>query len=181
MDDRLDYLAGLAALDGLDDEERREFRAWLADSETARDAATGYSETGALIAASLEPVAPPADARRAILNQIQQPAGTRAIRANEGKWRPHAVPGIEYKELSHDRDRVMLLMRFAPGARLPAHRHHGAEECYVVEGSLWSGDLHLKRGDFLHADAGSSHDALWSEEGGMALLVVSREDDLAHA
>jgi quercetin dioxygenase-like cupin family protein len=70
----------------------------------------------------------------------------------------------------------MLLLDAAPGARFPAHHHAGAEECYVLSGSLYACKRRMTAGDFLHADADTDHGELWTDEGARVLLVVPPED-----
>ena len=71
-----------------------------------------------------------------------------------------------------------LLLDVAPGTRFPSHHHGGAEECYVVAGSLFTCDRRLGPGDFVHADAGSEHGELWTDEGCRVILVVPPEEHL---
>jgi anti-sigma factor ChrR (cupin superfamily) len=89
-----------------------------------------------------------------------------AIHAGEGRW--HALlPGIERKVL-HESDGVMsYLLKFAPGAVLPAHRHPIDEECVVISGVLRIGSLvlpagsyHRVRKDVLDADSTSDDGAI---------------------
>jgi quercetin dioxygenase-like cupin family protein len=96
----------------------------------------------------------------------------------EAEWAPHPVPGIRMKVLAFDRDRncVTVLFDVAPGTRFPEHHHAGAEECYVISGSLHTCGRHLRAGDFVHADAGTDHGELWTDEGCRVLLVVPPED-----
>jgi anti-sigma factor ChrR (cupin superfamily) len=91
-------------------------------------------------------------------------------------WQPHPVPGIRMKVLAQDRERVTMLLDVEPGARFPAHHHRGAEECYVISGSLYACGRRMEAGDFLHADAATDHDELWTEEGCRVLLIVPPED-----
>ena len=72
----------------------------------------------------------------------------------------------------------MLLLEAAPGTRFPAHHHGGAEECYVLSGSVQTCNRRMRAGDFLHAAAGTDHEELWTDEGARVLLVVSAEDYL---
>ena len=53
-------------------------------------------------------------------------------------WKPTRFPGIEAKTLMEDKTTGMstLLMRWAPGARLPLHEHVAVEQTYVLEGSF---------------------------------------------
>ena len=56
----------------------------------------------------------------------------------EDDWLPHAIPGIRVKVLSlNERSGyATLLLDVKPGTHFPAHHHHGAEECYVISGSV---------------------------------------------
>ena len=93
-------------------------------------------------------------------------------------WVPHPVPGIQMKVLSLNRDTgyATLLLDVAPGTRFPPHHHEGAEECYVVSGSLFTCGRRLGPGDFIHADAHTDHGELWTDVGCQVLLVVPAED-----
>lgn len=136
-------------------------------------------ELGPLMAESLDPVTPPPAVRAAVLAAIRNPG--RTVRATEGKWYAQPVAGIEVKPLSVDRRRgiVTLLMKFAPGAVYPSHEHGGAEECFVVSGSCRIADVHLNAGDFHHADAGSHHAPVISDNGCTLLLVIDEHDYVA--
>ena len=74
-----------------------------------------------------------------------------------------------------------LILDVAPGIRFPAHHHGGDEECYVISGSLFACGRRMGAGDLHHADAGSDHGELWTEDGCRVLLVVSPEDYLPPA
>lgn len=88
------------------------------------------------------------------------------VRAADGQWQPFG-PGLSLKVL-HENDGIMsYLVRLAPGAKLPAHRHPIDEECVVLEGSLRIGELevgaggfHLGKQDVLHMPIVSEHGAL---------------------
>jgi quercetin dioxygenase-like cupin family protein len=99
--------------------------------------------------------------------------------AADGDWLPHPVPGIRMKVLALNRAAgyAALLLDVAPGTRFPAHHHAGAEECYVLSGSLYTCGRRMTAGDFVHADANTDHGELRTEEGCQVLLVVPPEDD----
>jgi hypothetical protein len=88
------------------------------------------------------------------------------VLADAGRW--HALlPGIERKVLFEAGGVMSYLLRFAPGAVLPAHRHPVDEECVVLEGTLRIGALvlpagsyHRVRQDVLDADSSSDAGAL---------------------
>jgi anti-sigma factor ChrR (cupin superfamily) len=108
------------------------------------------------------------------------PAGFRFQFAASDTWQPHPVPGIRMRVLAVNRDSgyATLLLDVAPGTRFPPHHHGGAEECYVIAGSVYTYGRRMGPGDFLHADAGTDHGELWTDEGAQVLLVVPPEDDL---
>ena len=60
--------------------------------------------------------------------------------------------------------------------RFPPHHHGGSEECYVLSGSVHTLGRRLGPGDFLHADAGTDHTEMWTEEGARVLLVVPQDE-----
>lgn len=88
--------------------------------------------------------------------------------------------GISCKILSTDtkRDRVTMLVRLAPGAEYPPHRHAGTEELHLLSGELWVDDRQLTPGDYYRADAGSSDLRVWSETGCTCVLMTSTHDVL---
>jgi anti-sigma factor ChrR (cupin superfamily) len=137
-----------------------------------------FDETVALALASLATGAVPRpEVRQRLLASLAEPprtpAGFSFRFASDGDWLPHPVPGIRMKVLAVNRAAgyTTLLLEVAPGTRFPAHHHAGAEECYVLSGSLYACDRRMTAGDFLHADANTDHDELWTEEGCRVLLV----------
>jgi anti-sigma factor ChrR (cupin superfamily) len=127
--------------------------------------------------------APDPGIRGALLERVQQPpapAGFQFATAHDEEWLSHSVPGIRMKILALNKDRryVTLLLDVAPGTRFPAHHHIGAEECYVVSGSLFTCGRRLDAGDFVHADPGTDHGELWTDEGCRVILVVPPEEHL---
>jgi len=111
------------------------------------------------------------------------PAGFSFRLESEQDWLPHPVPGIRMKvlALNNRQGYATLLLDILPGTRFPAHHHGGDEECYVISGSLIACGCRIGAGDFHHADAGSDHSELWTDEGCRVLLVVAPEDYLPAA
>jgi len=111
------------------------------------------------------------------------PPGFSIRRAAEQDWMPHPVPGIRMKILALNKARgyATLLLDVQPGTRFPAHHHGGAEECYVVSGSLVTCGRRLVAGDFVHADGETDHGELWTDEGCQVILVVPPEEHLPDA
>jgi anti-sigma factor ChrR (cupin superfamily) len=128
---------------------------------------------------------PHPDVRQRLMSRLGEavaapPAGFSFRLQSDQDWQPHPVPGILMKVLAMNKQRgyATLLLDVAPGTRFPAHHHGGDEECYVISGSLVACGRRISAGDFHHADAGSDHGELWTEEGCRVLLVVAPEDYL---
>jgi anti-sigma factor ChrR (cupin superfamily) len=106
------------------------------------------------------------------------PAGFAFSLAASDGWVPHPVPGIRMRVLAMNRagGYATILLDVKPGTRFPEHYHTGPEECYVVSGSVYTYGRRMGPGDFLHADGGTDHGELWTDEGAQVLLVVPPED-----
>ena len=126
--------------------------------------------------------APPPGVKARLMSQIAGdstlPAGFSIRMIRDHDWVPHPVPGIRMKVLSINQRSgyATLLLDVQPGTHFPSHHHDGDEECYVVSGSVITLGRRLGPGDFVHADAGTDHAELWTDEGAMVLLVVPPED-----
>jgi quercetin dioxygenase-like cupin family protein len=106
--------------------------------------------------------------------QVAVPPGFTFRFDADDDWLPHPVQGIRMKVLSVNprSGYVTLLLDVRPGTRFPAHHHEGDEECYVISGSIYTLGRRLGPGDFVHADAGTDHGELWTDEGARVLLVA---------
>ena len=134
-----------------------------------------------LAAANAEP--PPAQVREQLMRRVfadvpPVPAGFAFSLAHSDRWYAHPVPGIRMRVLSMNRQAgyATLLLDVDPGVRFPAHHHGGAEECYVISGTVYTCGRRMGPGDFLHADGGTDHGELWTDEGAQVILVVPPED-----
>ncbi len=118
-----------------------------------------------------------------ISENATSPAGFTLRFDLDDDWLPHPVPGIRMKVLSVNRRSgyATLLLDVKPRTCFPAHHHEGDEECYVISGSVFTLGRRLGPGDFVHADAGTDHGELWTEEGARVLLVVLPEDYMPSA
>ena len=137
----------------------------------------------ALAGVAAHGAAPRPEVKRRLLASLAPrpvPEGFSFRFAADADWGPHPVPGIRMKVLALNRAAgyATLLLDVAPGTRFPAHHHGGAEECYVLSGSLYTCGRRMEAGDFLHADAETDHGELWTEEGCRVLLVVPPDADL---
>jgi anti-sigma factor ChrR (cupin superfamily) len=124
---------------------------------------------------------PRPEVRQRLLARLEEPAvpdGFSFRFGADGDWLPHPVPGIQMKVLALNpaSGYATLLLDVAPGTTFPSHHHAGAEECYVISGTLRTCGRVMRAGDFLHADADTDHGELITDTGCRVLLVVPPED-----
>ncbi|MGC4094085.1 MAG: cupin domain-containing protein [Polyangiaceae bacterium] len=62
------------------------------------------------------------------------------------------------------------LLRYAPGARVPRHRHSGYEHILVLEGSQCDDAGRYEAGTLIVNEPGSEHD-VWSDHGCLVLVI----------
>src|SRR5262249_47739230 len=74
---------------------------------------------------------------------------------SEPEWEEVAA-GISCKLLATDtrKNRVSMLVKLAPGAAYPPHRHAGVEELHLLHGELWIDDRKLYPGDYNRGEPG---------------------------
>ena len=97
----------------------------------------------------------------------------------ESEWE-EVAPGISCNLLATDAEkgRVSMLVRLAPGAAYPPHRHAEVEELYLLEGELMIDDKTLYPGDYNRAEPGTGDQHVWSETGCTCVLLTSTRDVL---
>ena len=88
--------------------------------------------------------------------------GWQRVRPGESAWQP-LREGVDICPLHQQSGAVSMLARFAAGGRVPAHAHGIDEQCLMVEGELFLGDLLLREGGFQHAPPGSAHGELMAD------------------
>lgn len=173
--------AALYALGDLDPVECLEFERHLEEGcRQCQAAVDEFRATAAIVAFEIEPVAPPPSLRNRVLAGVQpKPAHLHIVRDFEGQWKPTGIPGIDAKVLFYDREQstVTTLVRMAPGAMLPRHRHSKNEQCLVVEGDIGSAGITLHAGDYQCALSGSVHDPIRTENGCLLLIMSAPHDE----
>jgi quercetin dioxygenase-like cupin family protein len=97
------------------------------------------------------------------------------ISSNDTDWKASKVPGISVKRLRYDPESgaSTALVRFAAGARFPAHDHPAGEEVFVIEGDVKIGGDHLHSGDYLYTPPDGKHAAV-SEHGCVFLVTLPK-------
>jgi quercetin dioxygenase-like cupin family protein len=107
-------------------------------------------------------------------NVLQLPSPRRWC---EPGWE-RAAPGIDCKLLATDaeRQRVSMLVRFAPDTSYTAHTHAWTEEVYLLEGDMRVDERKLLPGDYKCSQPGSRDALIHSETGCTCLVITSTED-----
>ena len=147
----------------LDPEASARFEAQLqARSDVYLSEFIAFSDTAATLGLAAPAHSPPPDLRDRLMTRIAQSSLIQVVRHDETGWLPGPAPGVEIRLLHQTKT---MLVRLAPGARVPTHHHHSAEQCLVIEGRLTDGQVTVEAGDFVYMPAGSTHSELWSETG----------------
>lgn len=113
--------------------------------------------------------------RERVLESVRQiprhatPAEHLTIRDGEAGW-TILSPGVSMKLLNEDTATRTYLLRLAAGIRLPGHEHTLDEECMVLEGEVWLGDLQAQAGDYHLARRGLPHGEVYTETGCLLFL-----------
>lgn len=193
--DEMTELAALHAVGALDPEEARAFERHVAEGcDACAEELREFESVAALLARSAPPVEPPASVREKLLSRAAEDRRGRhaagkpsdapsqfvgaseflVVRKSEGEWAETSDPGVFVKLLFVDkeRDTVTTLVRIEPGARIPAHRHLGVEQCLVLEGDMRAGAAVLHAGDFNCAMPDTIHEEIYSETGALLLIVA---------
>ena len=97
-------------------------------------------------------------------NEFGHTAASHRVAAGAQGWEP-LRQGVNIKPLHMVGERISMLVRFEPGATVPAHPHGLGEECLMLEGDLFLGDVLLREGEFQYAPAGSGHGEPFSDVG----------------
>lgn len=185
--DRVAELALQHALGLLEPEDREELERLLLEEPSVGELTATYADVASLLAWTSRMESPPPSAKQRLIQRLSTPSpapasgGFTSMRADEGSWTPLPFPGVSARRLHLDIERgvVTTLIRMAPGAHYPRHRHVGVEECYVLEGEVRVGqDLVFRTGDYQRAGSGSIHDVQWTEAGCLLLIIASTMDEL---
>ena len=138
------------------------------------------SDILAALLGALTPVAPPDSAaiKSRILGRVEaEGAGVTVVRAEQGEWTAFA-PGVDVKILFDDGRTRTWLARLEREARLPGHDHPADEECLMLEGSVYMGDILMSAGDYQIARAGTRHTGVYSPAGCLLLVRSASPADV---
>ena len=81
------------------------------------------------------------------------PAGT-ILRRDGRRWLRGPAPGVEVQMLLQNKT---MMVRMAPGSRIPAHHHHTDEQCLDLEDSLQAGAETATAVDIIHITKGADN------------------------
>ncbi len=186
--ERTTEMVSLYAAGALPAEEAAEFEHALASGDPA--ALRAWSEFAPVVQALAAVAAAPApqSARDWLLERASNGAAPQPswvmIRSAFGQWAETGIPGVQLKSLFIDRLRNIhtFLLRVAPGTQVPTHAHSGPEECFVVSGDLHTYDTILRDGDYLRADARTTHPPSFTRDGCTLLVTaaIGDEEELEH-
>jgi anti-sigma factor ChrR (cupin superfamily) len=87
--------------------------------------------------------------------------------ADEAKWVPSPMPGVERRMLERDGDevaRATSVVRYRAGSRFPHHEHALGEEFLVLDGCFSDAAGDYPAGAYVRNPPGSGH-APWSDKG----------------
>lgn len=120
------------------------------------------------------PSATPAQARAIRRRLLERVADTEdshlTVPDSPSGWQPYG-DGVQIKVLHESEGVLSYLLRFAPGARIDAHRHPVDEECVVLEGVLKVGSqTEVGPGGYHLARAGSLHAGISTDTGATIFL-----------
>jgi anti-sigma factor ChrR (cupin superfamily) len=109
----------------------------------------------------------------------EEPLLSPSHRPAQPEWE-EVTRGISCKLLATDteKNRVSMLVRLAPGAEYPRHRHAGVEELYLLHGELMIDNKKLYPGEYIRAEADTADHRVWSETGCTCVLLTSTKDVL---
>lgn len=189
-DDEMTERASHYALGALSLWEARAFEEHLAEGcKHCAAELQSFEETTLSLAVAAPEAEPSAQVREKLLSfvagEMHSPSTTlraapplplMTLRADEGEWH-EAGKGVMVKQLFVDPQSGMVtsLFKMQPGTRIPLHYHRGIEQCYVVEGDFHADNQSLGAGDFHVAQAGSTHEPVYTL-GGALLLIVAPAD-----
>jgi anti-sigma factor ChrR (cupin superfamily) len=183
-------LAPLFALGALETDEARAFERHLTGGCSACSAELAdLAPVVADLAHAAAPRPPAPALRERVLGRIAALAaagpevaieiqGVHFLRTDGIVWEPGSAAGVERKRLFTDaaRNRTTTLIRVAPGASYPSHRHADIEEVYLLEGDLLVGGVLMRAGDYCRAEPDSVHEGVWSPSGCVFLATFSEHN-----
>ncbi|MGH8475465.1 MAG: cupin domain-containing protein [Methylococcales bacterium] len=98
-----------------------------------------------------------------------QRAQARSVFFDEIDWQ-RIAPGVFRKDLAIDGIWASRFVRMEPKASLAGHLHRHPEECMMLDGELFLGDILLRAGEYHIAASGSRHGEINTDSGAVAFV-----------
>jgi anti-sigma factor ChrR (cupin superfamily) len=102
---------------------------------------------------------------------VSAPASSLYVAAADRPWTERR-PGVFWKVLWEEGDHKALLVRYAPGAAIPRHRHLGDEQVFVLEGSVSDETGTCTAGNYVRRPPGCVH-SVRSDGGALVVAILS--------
>jgi len=182
--------ASLYALGVLASDERVQFEAHMRGCAVCAAEVESFDRVAGRIGLAVRPGAPTASLRERVLARAAAPSrkpgvlldrgGLFMARSGDLQWRPGISPGVDARILFRDAARryITALVRLAPAAVYPGHRHTEVEALYVLEGDLEVEGVSMRAGDYCRGDDGSIHGDSHSQNGCVFLVTFSEQDEI---
>jgi hypothetical protein len=174
---QLEEQAALFSVGAMPPDEARRFQRRLdAECPLCLSELEKFESAVSALTLAIPEIAPPPALRGRLMDRIASKrtdhhtviGAGKLVRADDTEWEASTVPGVRFRRLHGEKT---TLVRMDPKTVFPAHDHHGAEQCLVLEGDVQSDGVTAYAGDFTYMPAGSKHDPLYTE-GGCLLLVA---------
>ena len=109
--------------------------------------------------------------RTRVLNKIHEAKAAESrdlltVEKDKGDW-VEVSPLAKFKMLLENGNSSSFIVKLEAGAEFPGHEHPEDEECVMLEGDLWIGDLHLFAGDYHMAPQGVHHGDIRTDTGAL--------------
>lgn len=106
------------------------------------------------------------------MNTLRQDGFRRKVDVAKVAWCPSQMtPGVEVRNVAETDGLELQIVRMAPGAGFPAHRHDSPEFIYILEGELLQNGERLGPGWASVSGAGTADQDVHTETGCTFLLV----------
>jgi anti-sigma factor ChrR (cupin superfamily) len=106
---------------------------------------------------------------------VPTPHGSTYVKPQDMDWKPTQFEGVSIKVLYEDpvKGEMTCLLKWAPGAKLPIHKHPEIEQTWVLEGSFYDHEGIARAGEFVWRTPGSVHETA-SDEGAVILAIYRK-------
>ncbi len=185
MDDTLESKAALYALGTLTQNEARSFEVSLEELDDAtRAELQKFEAVVQLLGLSADDEMPSPEVGEKIAAFAAEHPRTPAalpelaahpfitIRRDEGEWlQPYEGMYVKPVFENTKTGTTTYLLKMKPNTKVSLHRHHGIEECVVIEGDFHVDGKDLSAGDYHCALPGTVHDRPRTTNGAMVLII----------